>query len=169
MLLAIISLVSQSLCYSLTDYDFSSLKRSEFAFCTLHLFILSLRDNPYYTDITDKAIGLVFNVYDTFTSYNGVTFEDAVTDCIASYYVYGILVCQANNSTEKTTISSDGKNITSLCLYPHLFFLTYNSLDSINSVQRYQVNYICNTSVESSYSATQPTFIYSFLSNIHFF
>ena len=114
-------LVSKSVCYSLKDYDFSSLKRSEFAVCSLPLFILSLRDNPYYTDITDYAIGLAFNVYDTFTSYNGVTFEDEVTDCIASYYVFGILICQALNSTENTTISSDGKNITSICLYSHFF------------------------------------------------
>ena len=60
-------------------------------------------------------IDLVFNIYDIITSYNGSTLDSSV-DCTAAYYISGLLICQATNSTETTEFSDDGKTITSSCL-----------------------------------------------------
>ena len=78
------------------------------------------RDDPYCTNITDKGIEVVFNVYDIITEYNGSALDSSV-DCTAAYYISGLLICQATNSTETTEFSSDGKTITSTCL--HLVYM----------------------------------------------
>ena len=58
---------------------------------------------------------ILFNVYDTFTSSDG--FPITTEDCIAAWGYPQETECVALNRTENTTFSSDGQNITSICLF----------------------------------------------------
>ena len=112
--------------YSFDDYDFSALKRAKFVLllCSLCLFVYH-RDDPY--NATMEFFGLpfpvLFNVFDTFTSYQGLEVDDS--HCIFAMNYGEELSCIALNHTERTTFSSDGKNITSTCLLSILRVSSY--------------------------------------------
>ena len=114
----ILLFLSSSFSYDFSDYDFSSLKRSMYAsqnLCIWHIYEYC-RSEPYKLDTTlfDQYFLILFNVYDTFTSSDG--FPITTEDCIAAWGYPEETECVALNSTENTTFSLDGRNITSLCL-----------------------------------------------------
>ena len=102
-----------TLLISVLSYEFSVIRLSMF-FCYTSLFLF-FRTDPYATNITDRNIEYVFNVYDIITEYSDATLDES-QDCNAAYYISSCMVCQATNSTETTIFSDNGKTITSSCL-----------------------------------------------------
>ena len=134
----------------------------------LHSINFYHRDDPYTA--TMEFFGLpfpvLFNVFDTFTSYQGIEVDDP--DCIFAMNYGEEINCIALNHTERTTFSSDGKNITSTCLYISyfflliLYFLFHTMLDQSGSdVDSYVINLICSDS-DNSYSVSLLDGLFAF-------
>ena len=128
LLLFYIALQPSSYSYSFDDYDLSALKRPQYALSlslphSLHSLTVLLRDDPYTTTISTISMNLVFNVYDIIITGNDEGSIPAEADCVSAYYLQNMQICLARNSTESTEFSSDGKTITSSCLYLFYFYI----------------------------------------------
>ena len=80
--------------------------------CSLWLRSL-YRTNPYYTTLNSTAI-VVFNIFDTFTSFRGIAVGE--DDCAVGLYTRQEVSCIGSNSTAQTSFYLDGTGLYTLCI-----------------------------------------------------